>query len=81
MYVAAIHTVSDPEQFWGAELEMPEGTTLPTVAPNADGTYAVCIWETDSVETVQKLVDGAAGAISKNEFFAVNEENAQGLPS
>ncbi len=81
MYVVAIHEVSDPEQFWGGQLEMPEGTSLPTVAPNADGTRAVCIWESDSVDTVKQLVEVAAGRISSNEYFAVNAENAQGLPS
>jgi hypothetical protein len=81
MYVVAIHSVSDPEAFWGGELEMPDGTTLSTVAPNSDGTRAVCVWESDSVDTVQRLVDGAAGEISENEFFAVNEATAQGLPA
>lgn len=81
MYVIAIHSVSDPEQFWGGQLDMPEGTTLPIVAPNADGTRAVCIWESDSVDTVKNLVEGAAGEISDNEYFAVDADNAQGLPA
>jgi hypothetical protein len=80
MHVVAIHAITDPEKFWGGSLDLPEGTTLPTVAPNADGTRAICIWQTDSVETVQKLVEDAAGAISTNEFFAVNDQTAQGLP-
>jgi hypothetical protein len=79
MYVIAIHDISDPDAFWGGELDMPDGTELPTIAPNADGTRAVCVWKSDSVDTVKNLVEGAAGEISKNEFFAVNEENAQGL--
>jgi hypothetical protein len=28
---------------------------------------------------VRDLVDGATAAVSKNEFFALNEANAQGL--
>jgi hypothetical protein len=39
----------------------------------------VCIFKSDSVDTVRTLVDGATAAISKNEFFAMNEKNAQGL--
>jgi len=35
--------------------------------------------QTDFVDTVRKLVDSATGAISRNEFFAMNEKNAQGL--
>jgi hypothetical protein len=81
MYVVAIHSISDPEAFWGGSLDLPEGTELPTVAPSPDGKRAVCIWKTDSVDTVRDLVDGAAGEISQNEFFEVNAQSAQGLPS
>ena len=38
MYVIAIHSISDPEAFWGGQLDLPEGTELPFVAPNSDGT-------------------------------------------
>ena len=80
MYVMAIHAVSDPAAFWSAQLELPEGTELPIVAPNSDGTRAVCLFKSDSVNTVRNLVEGAAGAISSNEYYAINEGNAQGLP-
>ena len=81
MYVIAIHSVSDPDAFWSAQLDLPEGTELPFVAPSSDGTRGVCVFKSDSVDTVRNLVDGAAGAISKNEFHPVNEGNAQGLPA
>ena len=29
---------------------------------------------------MRNLVDGATGAISKNEFYAINQGNALGLP-
>jgi hypothetical protein len=80
MYVLTIHAVSDPEAFWGGKLDLPEGTELPLVAPSSDGTRGVCVFKSDSVNTVRNLVDGAAGAISSNEFYAINEGNAQGLP-
>jgi hypothetical protein len=80
MYVLAIHTVSDPDTFWSSRLDLPEGTDLPFVAPSADGTRGVCVFRSDSVATVRNLVDGAAGAISSNEYHAINEGNAQGLP-
>jgi len=80
MYVIAIHSVSNPEAFWGAQLPLPEGTELPFVAPSEDGTRGVCVFKSDSVDTVRNLVDGAAGAISSNEYHAVNESNAHGLP-
>ena len=81
MHVVAIHAISDPAAFWGGELELPDGTSLPCVLPNSDGTRAVCLWQSDSVDTVRNVVEGAAGEISNNEYYAVNDANAQGLPS
>ena len=81
MHVISIHTVSDPDAFWSGKLDLPVGTELPIVVPSADGTRGVCIFTSDSVDTVRNLVEGAAGAISSNEYFAINEGNAQGLPA
>ena len=83
MFVVAIHAISDPKTFWdGAQaLEIPEGTTLHRTIPNEDGTRAVCLWESDSVATVEAIVEGAAGHVSTNEYFGVNEQNATGLPA
>ena len=83
MYVIAIHAVSDPEKFWGAaqEMQLPQGTALHTVAPNGDGTRAVCVWEADSVDAVRDFVESAAGDISSNEYYEVNDQNAVGLPA
>ena len=81
MYVAAIHEISKPEAFWGGQLDLPQGTELRVAVPSADGKRGVCVFTSDSVDTVRNLVDGATAPISKNEFFAINEGNAQGLPS
>ena len=81
MHVVAIHSISDPRAFWGGQLDLPEGTTLATAVPSTDGTRGICIFESDSVDTVRNLVESAAGQISKTEYFAVDEQNAQGLPS
>jgi hypothetical protein len=80
MYVFTIHTVSDPEAFWGGKLNLPEGTELPIVVPSADGKRGVCVFKSDSVETVRNVVDSATAKISKNEFYAIKEGNALGLP-
>jgi hypothetical protein len=81
MYVISIHSVSDPDAFWGSPLDLPEGTELPIVAPSSDGTRGVCVFKSDSVSTVRNLVEGAAGEISSNEFYAIDEGTAQGLPA
>ena len=81
MYIVAIHSISDPGAFWGGQLNLPDGTELPVVVPSSDGTRGVCVFRSDSVDTVRNLVDGATGAVSTNEFHAVNEGSAQGLPA
>jgi hypothetical protein len=79
MHVISIHDVSDPELFWSGKLDLPEGTELTTVLPTADGRRGVCVFRSDSVATVRGIVDGATSAVSKNEFYALNEANALGL--
>ena len=81
MYIISIHSVSDPQAFWGGQLDLPEGTELSFVAPSSDGARGVCVFKSDSINTVRSLVDGATGLISNNEYFAINEGNAQGLPA
>ena len=81
MYVIAIHEISNPDAFWGGQLDLPEGTEVSVVLPSADGTHGVCVFKSDSVDTVRGIVDGATSAISKNEFHAINEHNALGLPA
>jgi hypothetical protein len=80
MYVLSIHSISDPDAFWGGKLDLPAGTELPVVVPSSDGKRGVCVFKSDSVNTVRKVVDGATAAISSNEFYEINDGNAQGLP-
>jgi hypothetical protein len=79
MIVYATHEISNPELFWSGQLDLPAGTEFRAAIPSADGRNGVCIFKSDSVETVRAVVDGATSAVSKNEFYAVNEENVQGL--
>ena len=81
MYVFTIHSVSDPEAFWGGKLDLPEGTELPVVVPSSDGSRGVCVFKSDSVNTVRNVVDGQTSGISKNEFYPINEGGALGLPT
>ena len=80
MIVVAIHEVSNPEAFWSGQLDLPAGTELRVAAPSSDGTRGVCVFASDSLDTVRTVVDGATSAISKNEFYALNEGGAYGLP-
>ncbi|GIG60540.1 hypothetical protein Lfu02_49120 [Longispora fulva] len=80
MYVFTIHSVSDPKAFWGGKLDLPAGTALPIVAPSADGTRGVCVFTSDSVDTVRGVVEAATSTISRNEYYAIDEASAMGLP-
>ena len=82
MYVAVIHSISHPEEFWRAaeQGEFPEGVNLHSSLPNTDGSRAVCLWEAESPDAVRDVVEGTVGEFSSNEYFEVNAQNAQGLP-
>ena len=80
MYIISIHDVSDPKAFWTG-MDLPPGTEMPFALPTADGKRGVCIFRSDSVDTVRNLVDGAKAAFAKNEFYALDEGNALGLPA
>jgi len=84
MHVIAIHDISDPQAFWGAAQasmdQLPEGTTLHSAIPSEDGSRTVCVWESDSVETVRNLVEDTVGQVSTNEYFPVDDKQAIGLP-
>ena len=62
-------------------LTLADGTELIVVLPSTDGKRGVCVFRSDSVDTVRSVVDGATSKGSKNEFFAINDGNAQGLPA
>jgi hypothetical protein len=81
MMVFAIHEVSKPELFWSGQLDLPQTTELRAAIPSVDGRHGVCIFRSDSVETVRNIVDSATSAISKNEFYAIDEANVHGLPA
>src|SRR6266540_4324680 len=81
MYVMTIHSISDPDAFWSRPLDLPEGTEQPIAWPSSDGTRGVCVFKSDSVNTVRNLVDGATAKISSNEYIAINEAARSGCPS
>jgi hypothetical protein len=81
MHVVAIHSISNPEMFWSGKLDLPQGTELAVAVPSSDGTRGVCVFTSDSVNTVRTVVEAATAKISANEYFAINEGHAQGLPA
>jgi hypothetical protein len=48
--------------------------------PSRDFRTATCIWESDSIETVRELVDGALGDTSAQTYFEIATDQAVGVP-
>jgi hypothetical protein len=84
MHVIAVHDITDPEGFGaavGPALEkIPASMTLHGMFPSEDGSQAVCVWEADSVGDVRSFVDSVTGELSRDEYFAVADAQAIGLP-
>ncbi|HET6567542.1 MAG TPA: hypothetical protein VFG50_06220 [Rhodothermales bacterium] len=82
MYIVAQHEIADPKAFFeiAASSPIPEGFKLHQVFPSGDGSRCTCLWEADSAEAVRSFVDGAAGHVSTNAYYAVADGNAVGLP-
>jgi len=82
MHVVAIHTIKDPQGFFQAiqSEPLPQGMALHYTLPNDDNSRMVCLWEADSLESVEELVNRTVGEYSDNEFFQVRPDAAQDLP-
>jgi hypothetical protein len=79
MYVVVQHTITDPATFWNSAdpNAVPPHVRLHHTFPTPDGTHAVCLWEAESVDAVRQVLEPLVGAVSRNEYFAV--ENREGL--
>ncbi|MBT2443718.1 hypothetical protein J7E93_27200 [Streptomyces sp. ISL-36] len=82
MYVVAQHKIVNPETAFprGRSLMSgtgaPDGTRVLQFYPHVDGSVVTCLWETKSLEDVQRFVDTTLGDSSVNVCYAVDSENA-----
>ncbi len=82
MYVAMVHQIKNPETAFarGEALIKGEGAPTGTRAlqfyPAADGSSVICLWETPSVEAVQRYADDVLGDSSVQTSFEVNAEQS-----
>ena len=83
MYILVQHTISDPASFWNAAdpTALSPKAKLHHTFPTPDGTRAVCVWETDTVEGLRSLLEPVIGRFSRNEYFAVENREGLVLPS
>lgn len=48
--------------------------------PNPVGTKAVCLWDTDDIEAIKRIIEDAVGAVSNGTYFVEKTEHAVGQP-
>jgi len=82
MLIVAQHDVHDPG-FWpvAASAQLPDTFRLLQVVPSADGKHGVCLWDAPSVEALRDFVQTGVGHLSHNDFFAIDEAHAVGIPT
>jgi hypothetical protein len=80
MYIVAQHRIKDPARFWSADPQGPGMPTLQAAYPSPDKTVGVCLWESDSIDTLRGAIDSLVGDAAENTYFEVDAEFAVGLP-
>ncbi len=86
MTIVVYHTISNPTDFWAsAQKSLPE---LPAsgvqkiiqVMPNNDMTQATCVWEADSIETLDTYLRSKVQDWSTETYYELNAAAAMGMP-
>ena len=79
MYVVTQHTILDRWKAVEATQGLknpPPGITLHLFLTDEEVSKAVCLWEADSVESIQTYVDSTLGDSARNLCYEVNAEAA-----
>jgi hypothetical protein len=85
MYILVNHTISRPAEFWGSAQKnlpnLPEGGVkrIVNVFPNDNMDVCTCVWEADSIETLDSYLRDKVGTASQDTYYRINEANAMGL--
>jgi hypothetical protein len=82
MYVVVEHSIKNPETAFSRGDKLIRGEGAPAGAralqfyPATDGSAVACLWEADTVASIQTYVDTTLGDSSENHCFEVNAEHA-----
>ncbi len=85
MIILVNHKVNNPGEFWAsAQKSLPE---LPAdgvkriiqVMPNNDMTEATCVWEADSIDSLDSYLRSKVGDWSLEVYYEINTAQAMGL--
>jgi len=86
MIIVVNHNISNPADFWAAAQkslpQLPEDGVqkVMQVMPNGDMTKATCVWEADSIETLDKYLRSRVNDWSSETYFELNTAAAMGMP-
>lgn len=87
MIIVVNHKVNNPADFWAAaQKSLPE---LPAngvqrvlqVMPNNDMTQATCVWEADSIDTLNTYLRSKVSDWSEESYYELNAAAAMGVPA
>jgi hypothetical protein len=82
MYVVVQHQITNQQTAFSRGERLiknegaPPGVRALQFYPSRDGSAVTCLWEADSVESVQGYVDSTLGDSSKNTCYEVNANQA-----
>ncbi|HUC81660.1 MAG TPA: hypothetical protein VMR70_12135 [Flavisolibacter sp.] len=84
MYFAVQHDITNTEGFWEAAQRnlprLPEAGVkrVVSVFPNKEMDKCICVWEADSMETLENYFREKMGNASRNAAYEINEAAAFG---
>jgi hypothetical protein len=82
MYVVVQHQIKDPQTAFSRGEKLiknegaPEGARGLQFYPSTDRSAVTCLWEADSVASIQEYVDSTLGDSSLNTCYEVDAEHA-----
>lgn len=85
MFISVNHQINNPGDFWASAQKslpnLPEGGVkrVLNVFPSADMKQATCIWEADSIETLDKYLRSKVHNWSQETYFEIDASHAMGL--
>jgi hypothetical protein len=90
MIISVHHIINNPDRWEQATKrimalsehgDLPKGLKGLMFLPAMDGHKADCVWEANSLETLQGFLGREIGSGATNEYFQVDDASAFGLPS
>ena len=87
MIIVVNHKINNTADFWAsAQKSLPE---LPAdgvqrvlqVMPNADMTQATCVWEADSIESLNTYLRSKVNDWSEESYYELNAAASMGVPA